>query len=81
MSFFSCFVSSRFAFIALTPSRLVSSAKSFLCRIWYTPAPFYMFSIGKTAPEMDFFPDCVWLGIPLSISGKNIFFDRGIFHD
>ena len=40
-----------------------------------------MFSIGKTAAEMDFFPDCVWLGIPLSISGKNIFFDRGIFHD
>ncbi len=40
-----------------------------------------MFSIGKTAAEMDFFPDCVWLGTPLSISGRNIFFDRGIFHD
>lgn len=40
-----------------------------------------MYSIGKTAAEMDLAPDCVWLGIPLSISGKNIFFDRGIFHD
>lgn len=40
-----------------------------------------MYSVGKAAAEMDFVPDCVWLGIPLSISGKNIFFDRGIFHD
>ena len=40
-----------------------------------------MFSIGKTVAEMDFTPDCFWLGIPISISGKNIFFDRGIFHD
>ncbi|MFQ8690533.1 MAG: DUF2148 domain-containing protein [Blautia sp.] len=22
-----------------------------------------------------------WLGIPLSVSGKNIFFDRNLFHD
>lgn len=40
-----------------------------------------MYSVGKAAAEMDFAPDCVWLGIPLSVSGKNIFFDRGIFHD
>lgn len=40
-----------------------------------------MFSIGKTAMEMDFAKDVVWLGIPVSVSGKNIFFDRGIFHD
>lgn len=40
-----------------------------------------MYSIGKTAGEMDFAPGCIWLGIPISISGKNIFFDRGIFHD
>ena len=39
-----------------------------------------MYSIGKTASEMDFAPDVLWLGIPLSVSGKNIFFDRGIFH-
>lgn len=39
-----------------------------------------MYSIGKTAAEMNFDPGVVWLGIPLSISGKNIFFDRGIFH-
>ena len=39
------------------------------CRILY--------SIGKAAAEMDFAPDCLWLGIPISISGKNIFFDRG----
>ena len=29
---------------------------------------------------MDFSSDVLWLGIPLSVSGKNIFFDRGIFH-
>ena len=40
-----------------------------------------MYSVGKAAAEMDFAPDCFWLGIPISISGKNIFFDRGIFHD
>ena len=40
-----------------------------------------MYSVGKAAAEMDFVPDCLWLGIPISISGKNIFFDRGIFHD
>lgn len=40
-----------------------------------------MYTVGKAAAEMDFIPDCLWLGIPISISGKNIFFDRGIFHD
>ncbi len=40
-----------------------------------------MFSVGKTAMEMDFAKGVLWLGIPISVSGKNIFFDRGIFHD
>lgn len=40
-----------------------------------------MYSIGKTAAEMDFGSDYMWLGMPISLSGKNIFFDRGIFHD
>ena len=40
-----------------------------------------MYSVGKTVAEMDFEPDFLWLGIPISISGKNIYFDRGIFHD
>lgn len=40
-----------------------------------------MYSIGKAAAEMDYAPNALWLGIPLSVSGKNIFFDRGIFHD
>lgn len=40
-----------------------------------------MYSVGKTAEEMGFAEDCVWLGIPLSVSGKSIFYDRGIFHD
>lgn len=39
-----------------------------------------MYSIGKAAAEMDYCPDCLWLGIPISISGKSIFFDRGVFH-
>lgn len=37
-----------------------------------------MFSIGKAAEEMDY-PDgenVIWQGIPLSIAGKNMFFDR-----
>ena len=40
-----------------------------------------MYSIGKAAAELNYAADVMWLGIPLSISGKNIFFDRGIFHD
>lgn len=40
-----------------------------------------MYSIGKVAETMDYIPNCIWLGIPLSVSGKNIFYDRGIFHD
>ena len=40
-----------------------------------------MYSIGKAAAEMDYVENVLWLGIPISVSGKNIFFDRGIFHD
>lgn len=41
-----------------------------------------MFSIGKTAMQLPFADENVlWLGIPLSISSKNILFDRNIFHD
>lgn len=39
-----------------------------------------MFSVGRTAQEMNYEDDVLWLGIPLSVSGKNIFFDRGIVH-
>jgi len=36
-----------------------------------------MYTIGKVAAEMDYTDDfVVWFGIPISISGKNIFFDR-----
>ncbi len=36
-----------------------------------------MFSIGKAAAEMDYADASVlWHGIPINISGKNIFFDR-----
>lgn len=36
-----------------------------------------MFSIGKVAEEMGFaVPGVRWQGIPLNVSGKNIFFDR-----
>ena len=58
--------------IAVSSAVSIGAADMVDCRI--------MYSIGKTAAEMDFDPDVVWLGIPLSISGKNIFFDRGIFH-
>ncbi|MBP3664792.1 MAG: hypothetical protein J6J03_06485 [Tyzzerella sp.] len=40
-----------------------------------------MFSVGKAAEEMDLEEGVMWLGIPISVSGKNIFFDRGVFHD
>lgn len=40
-----------------------------------------MFSVGKAAGEMGYAGDVLWLGVPLSVSGKNVFFDRGIFHD
>lgn len=40
-----------------------------------------MYSVGKAAAEMDYAENVLWLGIPISVSGKNIFFDRGIFHD
>jgi uncharacterized ferredoxin-like protein len=36
-----------------------------------------MYSIGKAAAEMDYADDSIiWHGIPISVSGKNIFFDR-----
>lgn len=37
-----------------------------------------LFSVGKTAEEMDYLngADIIWQGIPISISGKNVFFDR-----
>ena len=36
-----------------------------------------MWSVGKAAAEMEELESGIrWLGIPLSISGKNIFFDR-----
>ena len=37
-----------------------------------------MFSVGKAAEEMDYAGelDVIWQGIPLSVSGKNVFFDR-----
>lgn len=37
-----------------------------------------MFSIGKAAEEMGYAEDqdVIWQGIPLSIAGKNVFFDR-----
>ena len=36
-----------------------------------------MYSVGKAASEMNYADDSVvWHGIPISLSGKNIFFDR-----
>ena len=35
-----------------------------------------MYSIGKAAGEMEYIADTLWLGIPVSVSGKSIFFDR-----
>ncbi|WP_303150471.1 DUF2148 domain-containing protein [uncultured Cloacibacillus sp.] len=40
-----------------------------------------MYSVGKAAAEMAFGAGFSWLGVPLSVSGKNIFFDRGVVHD
>lgn len=40
-----------------------------------------MMSIGKAAEEMNYVAeDIFWHGIPLSITGKNVFFDRGKEH-
>lgn len=39
-----------------------------------------MYSIGKTAEQMGYVENVIWLGVPLSVSGKDIFHDRGIFH-
>lgn len=59
--------------IAVSAAASVAALDKIDCRI--------MYSIGKAAAELNFSPNCLWLGIPLSVSGKNIFFDRGIFHD
>lgn len=40
-----------------------------------------MYSVGKAAAEMEYGKNVLWLGIPVAAYGKNIFFDRGIFHD
>lgn len=41
-----------------------------------------MMSIGKAAEEMQYIKeDILWQGIPLSVMGKNVFFDRGNEHD
>ncbi|MGF0033214.1 DUF2148 domain-containing protein [Bariatricus sp. SGI.154] len=40
-----------------------------------------MMSIGKATEEMKYSEeDIFWHGIPLSITGKNVFFDRGKEH-
>lgn len=60
--------------IAVSSAAAAAAAECVDCRI--------MFSIGKTAMELPYAEEpMLWLGIPLSISGKNIFFDRNIFHD
>ena len=59
--------------IAVSSAVTVAANDMVDCRI--------MYSIGKTAAEMENMQDILWLCIPISISGKNIFFDRGIFHD
>ncbi len=35
-----------------------------------------MFSAGKAAMELGYEADVLWQGIPISVSGKSIFFDR-----
>ncbi len=60
--------------IAVSSAVTAASANQIDCRI--------MFSIGKTAMNLPYVDEGVlWLGIPISVSGKNIFFDRNIFHD
>lgn len=60
--------------IAVASAVRSAAAEQIDCRV--------MFSIGKTAMQLPFMEeDMLWLGIPLSVSGKNIFFDRNIFHD
>lgn len=55
-------------------SAVSAAAEQVDCRI--------MFSIGNTAMRLPYSDeDVLWLGVPLSVSGKNIFFDRGIYHD
>lgn len=58
--------------IAVSSAVSVAAADRIDCRV--------MYSVGKTAAEMGFAENVIWLGIPLSAFGKNIFFDRGVFH-
>lgn len=60
--------------IAVSSAVTIAAADLVDCRV--------MFSIGKTAMQLPFADeDVLWLGIPLSVSGKNIFFDRNVVHD
>ena len=60
--------------IAVSSAVTIAAAQQVDCRV--------MFSVGKTVMLLPFSEEPVlWLGIPLSVSGKNIFFDRNIFHD
>ena len=58
--------------IAVSSAVEIASSDKVDCRV--------MYSVGKAAAEMNYAEDVIWLGIPISVSGKNIFFDRGIFH-
>ena len=59
--------------IAVSSAVATAALEKVDCRI--------MFSIGKVAMLQPFVEeDVFWLGIPISISGKNIFFDRNISH-
>lgn len=60
--------------IAVSSAAAVAAAEQVDCRV--------MFSVGKTVMQLPHDgEEMIWLGIPLSVSGKNIFFDRYIFHD
>ena len=60
--------------IAVSSAVSATAAGGVDCRI--------MLSVGKTAARMPWAGgDVLWLGIPLSLSGKDPFFDRNIFHD
>ena len=58
--------------IALAAAESVAKDDKVDCRI--------MFSVGKTAEHLQLVPNVCWQGIPISITGKDIFRDRGITH-
>ena len=35
-----------------------------------------MYSIGKAAGRLSYGNEILWMGIPISVKGKNLFFDR-----